>query len=352
MSGSRHADVCVVTVTYGRRWELLSQVLDACAAEGIGRIVVVDNGAVEAVAPMIAARFGDLVDVVVIGENRGSAHGFRRGLAHALALGHDFIWVLDDDNLPVAGCLDRLRGAWRYLGNDSGNALACFRPQWPAPTKLVRAGRDTYALPGAFMGFRLLDAPEKIARRVFRRTPAWQGVRFALARIPHTSYGGLFLHRDLLARIGLPDESLLMYVDDAFFTSRIPDAGGCIHLCAAAVVNDITPSWHLEGDGWRGHAFFNPAANVARIYFSARNILLWERRYPRGLRYWGNGLAFFGLGTLVSLLAGARPGLCWSRLRLVWRALRAARREDYSLPLEVQAAWDSLRAGGEAPPQA
>lgn len=341
MSG--HVDVCVVTVTYGRRWSLLSQVLEACAGEGVGRIVVVDNGALEPVAERVAARFGDLVDVVVVGENRGSAHGFRRGLERALALGHDFVWVLDDDNLPMAGCLDRLRGAWRYLGDDRANALACFRPQWPAPAKLLRAGLDTYALPGAFMGFRLLDAPEKIARRVFRRVPARQDIRFALARIPHTSYGGLFLHRELLARIGLPDESLFMYVDDAFFTARITEAGGSIHLCAGAVVDDITPSWHLDGDGWRGHAFFNPAANIARIYFSARNILLWERRYPRGLRYWGNGLAFFGLGMLVSLLAGASPGLCWSRLRLVWKALRAAQQEDFSLPPEVQAAWSRLR---------
>ena len=335
--------VCIVTVTYGRRWELLSQVIEAALQQHVAHVVVVDNGSAQSISELVAANFDHRVDVIRLDENKGSAFGFRHGIEHALLKGTEFIWLLDDDNQPEPKALERLLHAWRYLGSNPDYAMSCFRPQWPAQSKMLCDGKDTYVLDNAFLGFRSVDMPEKFMRRVLGGGELNGIPRFDLARIPIAPYGGLLMHRGLLSKIDLPDTRLFLYADDTFFTAQIPARGGAIYLCAAAGITDLMPSWQTGHDGWRGHPFFNPDTNIVRIYFSVRNALLWEKQRSRSLSYWLNGLVMISFGSLLSLLVGASPRLCVARLGLVWRAMRAAEREDFTTPKDVQAAWERMQ---------
>jgi rhamnopyranosyl-N-acetylglucosaminyl-diphospho-decaprenol beta-1,3/1,4-galactofuranosyltransferase len=79
--------VCVVTVTYGRRWHLLKCALASARNEGADQAVVIDNGSLEDIAQLAVAEFGAFVDVVTLDRNIGSAEGFGTGFARALEIG-------------------------------------------------------------------------------------------------------------------------------------------------------------------------------------------------------------------------------------------------------------------------
>lgn len=72
--------VFVVTVTYGDRKSLLCQVLDAVVQNiEVSRVVVVNNGAVWPIKDELTRECPELVDVIDLGRNTGSAVGLCHG---------------------------------------------------------------------------------------------------------------------------------------------------------------------------------------------------------------------------------------------------------------------------------
>ena len=115
--------VCAVTVTYGRRWHLLRQVIASALSEGLSEIIVIDNAAQDDIAKLAAEEFGDFAYVVRMPKNTGSAGGFKAGLEQAMARNADYILLLDDDNKLGAGCVATLRAGYRAeLAAENGRA--------------------------------------------------------------------------------------------------------------------------------------------------------------------------------------------------------------------------------------
>lgn len=240
--------ICLVTVTYGRRWHLLRECLAAARQEGVTHAVVVDNGAQEDITTLATREFGEFVQVVRMGRNSGSAGGFKAGLAAARDSGLAFVFMLDDDNRPEPGTIESLRRAHveasaRGVPRDL-LAMLAFRAGRQADVSAGVPASGMSAHASAFFGFRLMDLPFKL----FRRTP--MGRRWIAQRVAPPSvtvaiapYSGLFFHRDVLARHGLPDERFVLYADDTEFSYRITQAGGEIHLVRDARLTDMEASW-------------------------------------------------------------------------------------------------------------
>ena len=95
--------VCVVTVTYGDRWKLLVNMVDAATAAGVSRFVVVCNGITENYRAQLEQRsWPSAIEIrfVFLARNMGSAVGFKRGIETAVAAQDtEFVWLLDDDNM-------------------------------------------------------------------------------------------------------------------------------------------------------------------------------------------------------------------------------------------------------------
>ena len=113
-SGQVTADqVTVVTVTYGTRAAILQRTLAACAAQGVKHAVVVDNASPgETVASVLRAS-AMRIERIRLERNLGSAGGYASGIERALAAGAQYIWLLDDDNIPEQDCIEELLAAWR-----------------------------------------------------------------------------------------------------------------------------------------------------------------------------------------------------------------------------------------------
>ena len=117
--------VCVVTVTYGDRLRFLSRVIERVLSFNNVVNVVVVNNASSCQMPATSEKITVLNNV----ENEGSAGGYHKGISYAFEnVGCDFIWLLDDDNLPDDGCLDKLLQQWGMIsGANNKKALFCFR---------------------------------------------------------------------------------------------------------------------------------------------------------------------------------------------------------------------------------
>ena len=91
--------VCAITVTYGQRWHLVSQVLLELLKhhESIDHIVVVDNGSLEPIAQRVEeSGWNSKISVVRLPENVGSAGGFAAGIERAMQSNADMFWLLDE----------------------------------------------------------------------------------------------------------------------------------------------------------------------------------------------------------------------------------------------------------------
>ena len=281
---------CCVFVTYANRFHLLSRVVEEVLRQGVRKVVIIDNGSVEESAAAITgwARNNPSLIVHRFPTNQGSAVGFKKGLEIASQSGCDFIWILDDDNLPANGVLKRLHEDWSReitaIGKEDGLALLCLRKDREEFQRVLHKRTPDAILPArnSFIGFHIREIILKLKERIPSRHR--QAIEMPLQNDPipinAASYGGLFFHRKLLDRNGLPDDSFVLYIDDFDFTYRFTQSGGCILLVPDCVVEDIDQSFYLPTNKkLLYHSTLDTPKDVLAyymvrnsVYFASRNL--------------------------------------------------------------------------------
>lgn len=271
-------DVTAAIVTYGARRDLLLAVLTRLHEEGVGGVVVVDNGAHWPVAETLAQRFGYWAQVVVMNANTGSSQGFATAFDVAVQAGRPLIWVLDDDNRPHQSCLAKLLAAHRREA-----------ARTPMDLLAVVASRAEHAIGNvsdqqlltrwdSFGGFHVADLVNKITRRVIRR----RTVEVACDRyVGVTHFGGMLFHRSVVDRFGLPNTNFFMYADDTEFTWRITVAGGHIMQVAGAVIEDLEPAAQQTAQLRNRFLAALLANSDFRGHYAVRNLAYFESRFRR-----------------------------------------------------------------------
>lgn len=326
------ASVSVVTVTYGDRWPLLVRVLEFIEADPqIDRVVVVDNGAHVPVAPLVRRLFFRKTIVVGTPLNLGSAAGFKLGLETALTYDPAWIWLLDDDNLPDPAALDLLLRSASGLdrAERSFTAFAAFRPEHHLAVAAGEDVRRCFPPHSSFCGFHVVDIPHKVWRRMRRRrTPVLRDMP-ARVSLPYAPYGGLFFHRTLLEKIGMPKQELVVYADDTEFSSRIVQSGGSLWLLTGAPIIDLEPSWSSTQSARTSFEVWLMGSTDFRVFYRARNRAYFD------YRVWSRNKAIYRLNRLIYLLA----------LRLF--ALRHRRVDRYDLFHRAIALGEQGRLGLE-----
>ena len=166
-------DVCVVTVTYGRRWHLLRQVLHELVShhEKISKIIVVDNDLAEPISELVnESGWAPKVNVVRLGHNAGSAGGFGAGLQAGMQSGARLLWLLDDDNRPRPGALDRLLFAYSMMGEDPSVLLQSYRGDRYQYVVAATEGRFVGIIPNSFQGLHVGNIPLKLLNQFRSRS--------------------------------------------------------------------------------------------------------------------------------------------------------------------------------------
>ena len=312
----------VVTVTYGERFHLLEQVVRVLRSMGICKVIVVDNASGtmsrQKLEQLSTASDGWL-NVVSLRENKGSAGGFRAGLERANQFKDcEFIWLLDDDNCPARGAFTALESAWRFLGCNPENALLCFRSDRTEYVHACTQGVPVKYICNSFLGFHTKDLVRKVGKVLSLRSTPSHIYPIPLVPVEYAPYGGFFVHRSWIDRIGLPNEQFYLYGDDHEFTSRITKLGGRIYLCHDAQVSDLEVTWshkHMQ-------AFESPVNDERRIYYTLRNRVWFEKsRVTSTLVYTFNALTYLIYLLLLNLVRNRSPKAVLRRYKIMARAV-------------------------------
>ncbi|WP_019340685.1 glycosyltransferase [Stutzerimonas stutzeri] len=262
----------LVTVTYGDRLPFVQQLIErALSFTAVSDVVVVSNASLASLDRLIQ-RWPGQVRVIELAENTGSANGYAVGIEAALASEADYIWLMDDDNLPTTAAvsilhrqLARLTG---LLGSDRVAVLGYRATQQAdiaqgVPARYIRQLRSSY------FGFHVAQLPYKIWRRLPRGKRASNPP--TSISLPFAPYGGMLAHRSLYAHIGLPLRELVLYVDDTEYTRRITASGGRLFLFTDAVIEELEHSWNTKQRTRNIYETFLLGESDFRAYYTARN---------------------------------------------------------------------------------
>jgi len=278
----RDGSVSIVTVTYGDRWHLLSQVLKfADASAKVDRIVVVDNGSHPPIQPLVKRAGFRKTTVIRSPRNLGSAGGFKLGLETVRTYDPVWIWLLDDDNLPDPDALDTiLRSAAELDETARGKcAILAYRPGHQSD---IAAGVDVsrcYPAHSSFLGFHVAEIPHKIWRRLRWGRPSGEAKIPDCVSIPYATYSGLFFHRAVLEIIGTPNEELVLYADDTEFSYRIVQSGGSIWLLTGAPMSELAPSWDSKAHVRSSFERWLRRGSDFHVFYGSRNRAYFDRKF-------------------------------------------------------------------------
>ncbi len=265
-------NVTVVTVTYGKRAHLLTQVLDAARAQGVTKAIVIDNGSTDPVPDILAERYGDWATIHSLGQNLGSAAAFRTGFEVTLTLQAQYILVLDDDNVLQEGCLDALMSAYREKAQLGGKdiAVCCYRAKfYHGSLRALLAGKPR-RIRSSFHGFHFAAIPSRVWKRLFRHKQDKIETSNVVLSLDYCTYGGLLVHRSTLEKIGSPDQDFFLY-EDYEYTQRITKSGGRIFLVCDAKILDIDETWNETKGTIISFFGYLHTEQPALAYYSFRN---------------------------------------------------------------------------------
>jgi len=231
--------VCAIVVTFNRR-ELLRGCLQRLGAQThvVDRIIVVDNASGDGTPEMVAAEFPDVV-LVRLPENVGGAGGFHAGLERGMELGHDWLWLLDDDTYATPEALAALL---------AGAQRAPVKPMLLA-SQVRWKDESLHPMNVSLPRWNDLDL-------------MMQSAAHGLLEIRWSTYVSVAIRREALERYGLTRAHYFLWADDIEHTVRIlrNERG---YLVPESIVHH-----------WTETAYSPSSEFTPRFYYHVRNSIL------------------------------------------------------------------------------
>jgi rhamnopyranosyl-N-acetylglucosaminyl-diphospho-decaprenol beta-1,3/1,4-galactofuranosyltransferase len=284
--------VAVVIVTFNRA-ELLGRTLDGLAAQthAPDAVIVVDNASTDHTREVLDAHRGLALQRIHLDTNTGGAGGFRSGMESAYDQGFDRIWLMDDDVVPAPDC------------------LAVLMREDEACLTTVREDTRGHLVEKAATEFDL-SRPWSVRPKRSSVETAYGDRRAMPARVEveNVAFEGFLVRREVVAAVGLPDDSFFIFYDDVDFALRARRAG--YHIWAvrdAVLVRQLDFDQQHALDTWKGYYMYR---NLFAVHF----------------RYGSNALVRakpYAIAAAVVVLSPVRGGK--AEASNVIRAIRSAR---------------------------
>jgi rhamnopyranosyl-N-acetylglucosaminyl-diphospho-decaprenol beta-1,3/1,4-galactofuranosyltransferase len=244
--------VAVVVVTFNRA-DLLGRMLDGLAAQTQRPdvVIVVDNASTDHTREVLdahGASAGLDIQRIHLERNTGGSGGFRAGVRAAYDQGFDRIWLVDDDVVPAPDCLEVL------MGQDEACVTA------------VREDTRGHLVEKAATDFDLSRPWSVRPKRASVETA--YGERSAMparVEIDVVAFEGFLVRREVVAAVGLPDDSFFIFYDDVDFALRARRAG--YHIWAvrdAVLVRQLDFDQKYALDTWKGYYMYR---NLFAVHF-------------------------------------------------------------------------------------
>lgn len=245
--------VIAVVVAWNRA-QLLRETLDGLALQTrpLDGVVVVDNASSDE-TPQLIASHPAVTNVVTLPQNYGGAGGFAAGIARAMTLGADLVWIMDDDTIPTPTALEvLLRTREEYPGTPA--VLAC-RADWID-------GRE-----------HPMNAPRErfLISRELREHAAAVGAR----QIRTASFVAIMIDARAIEEEGLPEAAYFLWNDDFEYTARLLKGRVGLYVDGARVEHRTKTFGNSTADP--GPRFYNEVRNKVWALGTSSGFGLFDR---------------------------------------------------------------------------
>ncbi|OCL87036.1 Galactofuranosyl transferase GlfT2 [Aliarcobacter thereius] len=291
--------VSAVLVTYGDRISYLEKVITKLEfIPEIENIIVVDNNSSS--FDKIAGNFKKL-KWIRLNKNTGSSNGYKVGIKEAFFNTNcNFIWLLDDDNLPDDDALNILIKKYyekKMIDNNEMIAVQSRRPNY--------SGQQIHYIDNSqlnyndFLGFSI--------RNIIKKIKNYKSLTNTICnceiKVDYTQYGGILLSRRIIEIIGFPNGIFFLYSDDAEYTYRITNSGGIIYIVNDSIVKDIDFSWNNTSNKKNLLPILTDG-NEFRVYYSVRNQIYFQKNFlvNNNIIFFLNGISYFSILFILSLV--------------------------------------------------
>jgi rhamnopyranosyl-N-acetylglucosaminyl-diphospho-decaprenol beta-1,3/1,4-galactofuranosyltransferase len=231
----------IVVVTYNRS-HLLTRLLKSITMMDPkpGRVVIIDNASADDTAEVVES-FRDTIGTEIVyrklDTNTGGSGGFSEGMRTAYELGSEWIWMMDDDVEVIPDGLAKMG-------------------KWAPRFKSIQGRRYDYDGSEFYWQYRIADRmgiPIPFAPSGFDAS--------GFKEMNSGCFEGMFIHRSIVAQIGLPDHRFFIYWDDQMYgwlASR---------RTTAVIVDEFVLRRTRELKQWdMGIRHMNASSNAYRYY--------------------------------------------------------------------------------------
>ncbi|WP_460774832.1 glycosyltransferase family 2 protein [Microbacterium sp. GXF7504] len=270
-TGFDPASATIAVVTYNRS-ALLRRLLDSIERMDPkpGHVVIIDNASTDDTTELVESfrdRLGTELVYRRLETNTGGSGGFSEGMRTAYELGSTWIWLMDDDVEVIPDGLAKM-GSWA--------------PRF----KSIQGRRYDFDGSEFYWQYRIADRmgiPIPFAPAGFDAS--------GFKEMNSGCFEGMFIHRDIVKQIGLPDPRFFIYWDDqtyGWLASR---------LTTSVIVNEFVLRRTREIKQWdMGIRHMNASSDAYRYYIMRNRGHI--KQYYRSLGVYNPVL--FGLGTALT----------------------------------------------------
>ncbi len=265
------------------------------------------------------------LEVLTSNENIGSAGGYALGLHAAIEASHEYLWLLDDDNLPQKNSLSSLLDAYLiYSGKMRKEELVLqsLRESLPEMLEILTNNRpQALPRPSSFIGFHVFNLLDFLFSKLFmniQKDNLNLSHRQKFIRLHFAPYGGLFFHRDAIKMIGLPNPLFFLYADDFAYTLNFTIQGGSLFLVTDSRIMDLEPVWNSVGERTSNLYRRLKVLSSSKTYYEVRNRIYLDR-----MLFPGHPIMYFINKWLYIIILGVFSlfYFCGARFKLIMRAI-------------------------------
>lgn len=285
--------VAAIVVTYNRK-ELLLENID-CLVKQTAKskldIIVIDNASTDGTqTDMESLERDKKIQYINTGLNLGSAGGFQYGIKYAAEQGYGYVWVMDDDCMPMSNALEEFLKYDRILHGNYG-----------------------------FLSSQVRWKDNSICAMNVQRKTLFKNVddfKSDIVPIKMASFVSLFIPIKVVIKLGLPIKEFFIWTDDWEYTRRISKHYKCYLINRSLVRHESTSNIgaNIAGDS---------VDRLNRYHYLYRNdVYLYRREGIKGIIYEIFRLAAHlirvlleadnnRLKRILAIYSGTKAGLCF-----------------------------------------
>lgn len=251
--------VIAVVVTYNRS-QLLKRNIACLRKNSPHAIIVVNNGSTDDTGEWLAEQ----TDLIVITQaNVGGSGGFYTGIQQAMERGADWIWCMDDDVFPRPDCLSNL------LDHTASEEVGILAPRRLMEDNIFTNDFQAVNLTNPFSSM----YKKKLKKQVINKP----------IEILGTAFEGLFIRKETVEKIGLPNKDLFIFCDDTDYCLRAVLAGYKILYIPSALMDKekffSNDTWNERNKKKKWKRFYQIRNSTYLNHHYGRN---WGVKYIRG----------------------------------------------------------------------